>query len=147
MGGPGISVVELESGVTAELAGAELSVSPVWDGGALSGLDVSLEVNGSVIEAPADSDFSSAGSWETIEDELSALARGWVESALDKSRELGADFLGLGREIESAEPVRFAGMPLSWEEVFPDLEIDVSCTAKILNMREYASSPYGEVGK
>ena len=147
MGGPGISVVELESGVTAELAGAELSVSPVWNGGSLSGLDVSLEVGGSVIEAPADSDFSSAGSWETIEDELSGLARGWVESALDKSRELGADFLGLGREIESAEPVRFAGMPLSWEEAFPDLEIDVSCTTKILNMREYASSPYGEVGK
>ena len=42
MGGPGISVVELESGVTAELAGAELDVSPVWNGGALSGLDVSL---------------------------------------------------------------------------------------------------------
>ena len=38
-------------------------------------------------------------------------------------------------------------MPLSWEEVFPDLDIDVSCTARILNMREYASSPYGEVGK
>lgn len=54
MGGPGISVVELEDGITAELAGADVALDARWgkDGG-IEGIDVSAEVKGSVIEAPA----------------------------------------------------------------------------------------------
>ena len=138
--------MELSGGITVELAGTEVGIEPVWDGyGALTGIDVTVEVKGSVIEAPPGSDLDSEDSWEALGSELAELARGWVESVLGRSLELNADFLGLGRNIESAHPLKFASMPTEWEEAFPELEIRVSGSGRILNMREYADSPFEEV--
>ncbi len=146
IGGLGVNIVELSGGITVELAGTEVGIEPVWDGyGALTGIDVTVEVKGSVIEAPPGSDLDSEDSWEALGSELAELARGWVESVLGPSLELNADFLGLGRNIESAHPLKFASMPTEWEEAFPELEIRVSGSGRILNMREYADSPFEEV--
>ena len=146
IGGLGVNIVELSGGITVELAGTEVGIEPVWDGyGALTGIDVTVEVKGSVIEAPPGSDLDSEDSWEALGSELAELARGWVESVLGRSLELNADFLGLGRNIESAHPLKFASMPTEWEEAFPELEIRVSGSGRILNMREYADSPFEEV--
>ncbi len=143
IGGPGSTVVELQGGVTAGLAGAKVSMEPVWDeDGAVAAINVSVEVSGSVIEAPAGSKLGSEDSWASLERELSELVCSWTVEALDASVSLGADFLGLGRYIESTQPVRFSNMPVLWEEALSTLEIRVSCSARILNMREYADSPY-----
>ena len=143
LGGPGISVTELEGGVTAELAGADVSFEPVWgEDGAVTGLEFSVEVRAGVIEAPAGGSFSDEESWASLESELAARVRGWVEAALSASTAEGADFLGLGRSVEVRYPVKYSAMPLSWEDGFAGLDISVSCRAEILNMREYADSPF-----
>ena len=144
LGGPGLSVVELET-VTVELSGAEVTVEPVWEGDKLSRLDIHLAVNCSVIEARPGSNFDSQESWDAIERELAGKALGWLESALERSIELEADFLGLGRQVQTSHPLKFDAMPESWEQLFPDLDYKLSGEAKILNMREYVRSPYPEV--
>lgn len=147
MGGPGTSVVELPGGVTAELAGAKVSVEAVWDGGSLTALEVSADIRGSVIEAQAGSDLDSEAAWETLESELAEKLLGCLRDALDASQALEADFLGLGRMVESAHPVKFAALGGGWESIFPGLEIRVSGGAEIVNMREYSRSPYEEAGR
>lgn len=143
-GGTGLSVVELDT-VTLELSGADVSVNPVWDGDTLSRLDVCLSVSGSVIEAEPGSDFSSSESWDALEQELSDVSLSWLKRAIERSIELKADFLGLGRLVETLDPVKFTAMPVTWMELFPELDFEFSSEAKILNMREYTRSPYSEV--
>lgn len=143
MGGPGISVVELEDGITAELAGADVALDARWgkDGG-IEGIDVSAEVKGSVIEAPAGSSLGSEEAWAELEQELAGCVYGWVSGVLEKSQTLNADFLNLEHRIESAHPLKYANMPVQWSEAFRDIDISVSVQAKIVNMREYSVSPY-----
>lgn len=144
-GGPGISVVELNGSITAELAGGGVEIAARWaDGGELEGIDIDVSVKGSVIEAPAGSDLSSRDSWDKLQRELAEEVYGWVDAALEKSRVLRADFLGLGRSIETKCPVKFASMSTPWQEAFPDIVPDISVSAQILNMREYSASPFEE---
>lgn len=144
-GGPGISVVELSGSITAEMAGADVAIDARWsDDGELEGIDVDVSVKGSIIEAPAGSDLSSEAAWEKLQRELAEEVYGWVDAVLEKSRVLLADFLGLGRSIETKCPVKYAAMPTPWQEAFPDIEPDISVSAQILNMREYSASPFEE---
>ena len=148
LGELGISIVELSSGITAELAGADVSINPVWgNNGEITGIDVAVEARGSIIEAPPGSDLGNAGSWDGLEAELADLVCGWAEAALNRSVGLNADFLGFGRHIESTQPVKFENMPVSWQETFPDLEVSISGSARILNIREYSDSPYAGVNQ
>ncbi len=147
MGGPGISVVELAGGITAELAGADVGVDALWgDDGEVESISVRVDVKGSVIEAPAGSNLGSEESWEQLERELAEAVRGWVSGMLEKSRTLKADFLDFGHLIESMHPLKFADMPRPWGEVYPDIDISVEVEAEILNMREYSVSPFGGDG-
>ena len=142
LGGPGTGVIELDCGAAVELAGADIGLEPVWDGGAPASLRVNVSVRAGVIEAPAGLALDSAGGRGLVEGELAGAVEEWVGSALGESVALGADFLGLGRELQTRYPGRFDAA--LWPEALSRLDCEVEVTAKILNVREYPVSPFGE---
>lgn len=141
-GGPGAALLEL-GGVTVELAGAKAELEPLWADGGLAALRVFVEASGSVVGAPAGSKPDSGAARAELEAALAEALRSGVEAALEISRGTGADFLGLGRRLETEHPARFAAMRRPWAETLPELEFEVEARAKILNVREYADSPFG----
>ena len=142
LGGPGEAEVRLAGGVVCVLSGAELALEPVWAGdGSLARLEVSVSARGSVVEAPPDAALSSAADWSRLGRELGEAAAGWAEAALCECVSSGADFLGLGRTLAARCPEKAAALPEGW---LGSLRYSVSGEGKILSMREYAASPYGE---
>ena len=138
--GPGTAVLELGGGVTAELAGADIELEPVWDGEGLARLCLSVSISASVIEAPPGTNLAAPGAWEALERELAETARAWTVSALEASRESGLDFLGLERELERRFPRRAASLGRDWPD---SMEFSVTAEGRLLNAREFAVSPYG----
>ncbi len=144
LGGPGAELTALPGGVVCELAGVETELNPVWArDGSLARLEVSAAARAMVTEAPVGLDLGSAETAAALEGELAEAVRGWLEAALAACAGSGADFLGLGRVVETRDPARFAALG-SWDEALSGLRFDVSCAAEIVNIREYALSPFGE---
>lgn len=141
-GDPGRAALTLDCGATAELAGGRVELEPDWGAdGALRGLTARVSVEAIVMEARPGTDLASARARSAAEDELAARAGGWIYTILSKSRDLGADFLGLGRRLEREQAARWRAMPERWEQLLPELELEVRTEARFLNLREFAEAP------
>lgn len=146
--GAGMSLIDLDGGVIAELAGVSTELQPSWsESGELDSLNIALEVRGNIVEAPAGSSFDSEGAWDAFAQSLANEVGAWVSAAVDSSCASGLDFLGLGRKLEVRWPKNFAALPGGWDDTFSDIDISVSSTGKLLNVREFITSPYEEAGQ
>ena len=47
------------------------------------------------------------------------------------SRELKADFLGLAARVERADPAAFAGLDRDFSELLPELELEITVSARL----------------
>lgn len=141
-GEPGRAALTLECGATAELAGGDVELTPVWGtDGTITGLDVHVSLDAIVMETLPGLDLASDEAREGVEDELARHAGGWIYNILNKSVSLGLDFLGLGQRLERENASRWRELPEPWPELLPELELSVTSTAKLLNIREFAGAP------
>lgn len=123
-GGP----VTLGSGVTLAITGGGVETVPVWSGeGALAELRFRVSAEAAVTELARDAELADSGETDALEAELSAEIGKWVRAVLETSRETGADFLELGRQIERSDPRRWDGVRGQW----PALLGSVPMTAEI----------------
>ena len=111
-----------------ELTDGSSRIRPVWEGGALRGLQVEVQLRGSVAEL-------SAGSAPPDTDELTALLEeklaSAVSAALQASRELRADYLGLASHVEQADPARFRALTQAFPDLLPELQLEVTVRARL----------------
>lgn len=111
-----------------ELTDGSSRIRPVWEGGALRGLQVEVQLRGSVAEL-------SAGSAPPDTDELTALLEeklaSAVSAALQASRELRADYLGLASHVERADPARFRALTQPFPDLLPELQLEVTVRARL----------------
>lgn len=111
-----------------ELTDGSSRIRPVWEGGALRGLQVEVQLRGSVAEL-------SAGSAPPDTDELTALLveklASAVSAALQASRELRADYLGLASHVEQADPARFRALTQAFPDLLPELQLEVTVRARL----------------
>ena len=111
-----------------ELTDGSSRIRPVWEGGALRGLQVEVQLRGSVAEL-------SAGSAPPDTDELTALLEeklaSAVSAALQASRELRADYLGLASHVERADPARFRALTQDFPDLLPELQLEVTVRARL----------------
>jgi len=115
-----------------EIASDGLKFLPAWAGdGALERLDVEISLHAGILDVSDEIDLNSPETIDALNAQISARAEQWVSEVLNTSRELGADFLGLGAMLRRREPVRFAQMPVSWPETLPALETGVRVEASV----------------
>jgi hypothetical protein len=122
-------VLRLENGsrITLELQESSLRLRPVWDGdGALSGLDLSLQVQAAVLETDDFDPVAEEALLSAIRARLESELRERVGRVLRLSRSLEADFLGLGRRLEQLAPRRCRGLDQALGPLLPSLTLSVS---------------------
>ena len=111
-----------------ELTDGSSRIRPVWEGGALRGLQVEVQLRGSVAElsagtSPPDTDELTA----RLEEKLASA----VSAALQASRELRADYLGLASHVERADPARFRALTQDFPDLLPELQLEVTVRARL----------------
>ena len=123
--------------VTLELQEAERSIRPLFDRqGSLTGLAVTVRVRATVLEIEG---FPSVAE-EDYREELTALLEKELlhrlQQLLQRSRDLEADFLGLGRQLELASPRRCRGLGESLGEKLPELSLRLRVQGELLHSND-----------
>ncbi len=118
--------------VTLELQEGETELLPIWDeSGELAGLELRVRVKAAVLEIQG---FPRAADSRTLdalnarlEEELSRR----IGRVLELSRDLRADFLGLGRRLELDAPFRCRGLSRDLGELLPGLSLRITVQGEL----------------
>ena len=127
-GYPGGELIELSGGV-AQLDSAALTCIPVLKEERLVGLELDLRLLGRV-------KLSGTLGGKGLEEGVQERAAGWLNAALTLAQESSVDFMGLKRMAGSSRPEEWKNISEQWESVFPELEIQVHCTATLTDEKE-----------
>ena len=141
----GISVLQLsdkeDRPVVLELSAGSSKLIPRGDeAGKLSGLDFDIEVSATVTEINDGADLSDREYIEELTGALEAHLAELCARALRLSSRLEADFMGLGAQLDMAEPLfwRMQGQRLS--ELLGQLELRVAVRAKLSHSNDMKES-------
>jgi germination protein, Ger(x)C family len=74
------------------------------------------------------------------------MIMGECEAAIKKSRELGVDFLGIGRKIEQSKPKYWKEIKDQWQQLLPEFPVTVSVNFKWENGGSSFNPPVNPVG-
>lgn len=122
---PGTQLLELD-GVSVRMATSTLTCMPVMDGGQLVGLELDVRLLGQV-EDRRENLLTRA----ELEEQVQKMEEKRAELVLGQLQMWNADCLSLKRLTGSARPEWWNAIQQQWEERFPDLEIQVRCTAVV----------------
>ena len=116
--------VELD-GATVQLDKCSCSIKPVFGGGALKGLDISVEASAALTERSNSADTAE------LNTALAQEIKSWVSYVIEKSLSTGCDFLQLGSSLEMQEPRSLRGMTEDFGSVMPYIYYNISVQAEI----------------
>ena len=117
--------------VTLQLNHCRSGITPRWDGDALIGFDVDIDLSASINESGHPLPLSDPEQERLLCDSLNARVTELTESVLRTSQELGADFLNLNYAAELDSPKKYSALGGGFEALFPELEISVSVSSRI----------------
>lgn len=111
------------------LTDSRVRYEPEFRDGELSALRIRVELTCSLDELQTQADTGRRETLENLERGAAELELERIRRVLERSRELEADFCGIGTWVRRKSPLIFDGMELSWREAFPRLpiEAEVSC--------------------
>ena len=123
------------SRVTLEVTNASSSFSPRWDGDTLTGQEVHIFAQYSVLETFGHSELESAQYADALTAALETELLSRAGAVLTSTGELKADFLSLGSTVERSRPEKYRSMKARFPELLAGLEfqVTVSCRLKHTN--------------
>lgn len=123
------------SRVTLEVTNASSSFSPRWDGDTLTGQEVHISAEYSVLETFGHSELESAQYADALTAALETELLSRAGAVLTSTGELKADFLALGSTVERSRPEKYRSIKARFPELLPGLEfqVTVSCRLKHTN--------------
>ena len=71
-----------------------------------------------------------------LEEGVQERAAGWLKAALSLAQERKADFMGLARMAGVSKPEAWKNIAGQWTQAFPELDIQVRCTAELSDEKE-----------
>ena len=107
------------------------AIRPVWDGGTLARVDVTLRLRAGISELRTPRRITTQAYQDELNAALAACAGGWVTDALAASQALEADFLGVGQAIAVRSGHRWAAIRDGWAELWPDVPVRVTVDADV----------------
>ena len=102
------------------------AIRPVWDGGTLARVDVTLRLRAGISELRTPRRITTQAYQDELNAALAACVGGWVRDALAASQALEADFLGVGQAIAVRSGHRWAAVRDGWAELWPDVPVRVT---------------------
>ena len=107
------------------------AIRPVWDGGTLARVDVTLRLRAGISELRTPRRITTQAYQDELNAALAACVGGWVRDALAASQALEADFLGVGQAIAVRSGRRWAAIRDGWAELWPDVPVRVTVAADV----------------
>ena len=114
------------------ITGGHADVFPVWnEDGSIARVNITADVQATVDEISGNGDPDNAAYARHLTGQLEAGISERINSVLRLSSSLGADFLGLGEQVERCDPERFRTLERPFDELLPVLEVQVSVRGTI----------------
>ena len=141
----GISVIELndarQQSVVLEISDGSSRLIPRWDeDGRLSGLDFDIQVSATVTEINDGADLSDEDYIKELSKALEDHVAALCARALQLSARLEADFMGLGSQLEMAEPLFWRMQGQSLSKLIGELEMRVAVRAELSHSNDMKES-------
>ena len=114
-----------------QLLGGSSRIRPVWEGGTLKGLRVSVEARAEVLELGGRGALKGTEDADDLTARLEARLSQYLSATLQASKELKADFLGLAEIAERDNPAAFRAMGRDFVDLLPELELEISVSARL----------------
>ena len=131
--GPATVQLQGRHGETAvlEILSGSSRIRPVWEGGALRGLKVSAEARADILELGGRGALRGAEDGDWLTAQLEAKLSQYLSSALQASKELKADFLGLAEIAERDDPAAFRALGRDFVDLLPELALEITVSARL----------------
>lgn len=107
------------------------AIRPVWDGGTLARVDVTLRLRAGISELRTPRRITAQAYQDELNAALAACVGGLVRDALAASQALEADFLGVGQAIAVRSGRRWAAIRDGWAELWPGVPVRVTVDADV----------------
>lgn len=107
------------------------AIRPVWDGGTLARVDVTLRLRAGISELRTPRRITERAYQQALNAALAARVGGWVRDAIAASQALEADFLGVGQAVAVRSGHRWAAIRDDWAELWPDVPVRVTVDADV----------------
>ena len=121
------------------ITGGHADVFPVWgEDGSVARVNIAATVQATVDEISGNGDLGNAAYARHLTGQLEAAVSERINSVLRLSSSLGADFLGLGEQVERCDPERFRTLERPFDELLPVLEVQVSVRGTISHANDMA---------
>lgn len=133
---PGVVDLEIKDAegkdVTVQVNGGGCRLWPVWGAeGRLRYLDIRVDVLATVLEIDGQGDLSEEGYADYLTAELEKAVSEQVNAVLALSKELEADFLGLGSRVELRSPVMYRALGDDFARLLPEIEMRVTVSGQL----------------
>lgn len=131
--GPAAVQLQGRHGETAvlEILSGSSRIRPVWEDGELRGLKVSAEARADILELGGRGALRGAEDGDWLTAQLEAKLSQYLSSALQASKELKADFLGLAEIAERDDPAAFRALGRDFVDLLPELELEITVSARL----------------
>ena len=107
------------------------AIRPVWDGGTLARVDVTLKLRASIAALRVPRRITAQAYQDELNAALAALVTGWAEDVIAASQALGADFLGVGQALAIGGGRRWAAIRDDWPAVWQAVPVRVAVSADV----------------
>lgn len=107
------------------------SFRPVWDGGTLARVDVTLKLRAGIAELRVPRRITARAYQDELSAALAALVTGWAEDVIAASQALGADFLGVGQALAIGGGRKWAAIRDDWPAVWQGVPVRVTVSADV----------------
>ena len=135
MGLAGEDVLEVPDGAggwaALHLTGSRARYEPQFAEGELLALRIRIELDCSLEEQTTQPGKGTEADPAVLEHGAEALELERVCRVLEISRELAADFCGIGGQVRKVRPLAYDGMCVSWEDCFPGLPLEAEVTCRL----------------
>lgn len=130
---PDITQIQTADGglVALHVAVDKSQFTPVFEYGEIAGINARVVLNASIDEVAGETDIFSEQVLADLSEQISAQITEQGEKTIDMSQRLQADFLKIGKKINVQNPVEFAQMENSWEDVFSRVKINLTVETRI----------------
>ena len=94
-------------------------------------IKIEVKEEGNLASQTCSANLVSPDAVATLEELESAAIEDEIKSALSKAKKLNADIFGFGEIMHKKHPKEWWEMKDNWEEIFPDLEVEIVVDAKL----------------
>ena len=113
------------------LSGCRAEYRPRWEGDALTGLDLTLQLRAALTETDGRHDETSARARAELEAALAETVKARCEALLHRSQALRADFLDLAGQIRRGSAAKWSRIAPEWDKLWPQLPWSVTVEAAL----------------